>query len=113
MRLPKWRKLTWVFVIVQVLFVVWIIAGASEVAGSCEGLRGNERDACEAGTAIGATIGVGVIVFLWVLVDVILGITWLVTNRSRTRECPRCGTDVAKGLTSCPKCGYDWATATA
>jgi hypothetical protein len=110
MALPKWRKLTWVFVIVQVLFLAWIIGGLAASGSSCSGLKGDDLDFCQAGEAIGASIGVGIIVFLWVLVDIILGITWLVTNKKKTRECPVCGTDVKKGVIVCTNCGYNWAT---
>lgn len=72
--------MTWVFVAVQVLFVAWIVAGVGGAAESCDGLRGAELEACQAGTAIGATLGVGVVLALWVMVDIILGITWLVTR---------------------------------
>jgi hypothetical protein len=94
--------------IVNVLFLIWLVGGLASTSDSCAGLRGSELDACQAGTAIGASIGVGIILFLWVLVDIILGIIWLVTNRSR-RACPVCGKDVKKGLTVCKNCGYDFA----
>lgn len=73
-------------------------------------MTGDELDACEAGTAIGASIGVGIIVFFWFLVDGILGILWLVT-RPKGRPCPDCGTRVKEGATVCPKCGHDFRAA--
>jgi hypothetical protein len=110
MRRPKWRKMTWFIVIVNILFLIWLIAGTGAAASNCEGLVGDELDICEAGTAVGATIGAGIIIFLWVLVDIILGILWLVTNRGR-RVCPACGEDVKRGVTVCPSCGHDFAAA--
>jgi hypothetical protein len=101
--------MTWLIVIVNILFVVWIVGGANEAASNCDGLRGSELDACQAGTAIGASIGIGMILVLWVLVDIILGILWLVTNRGQ-RDCPVCGKNVKRGQTVCKNCGYDYGT---
>ena len=57
------RKFTWFILAVQVLFLVWIIAGASSVSDNCNGKFGDALDACKAGTAVGASIGI--IIFLW------------------------------------------------
>jgi len=109
----NWRKMTWFILIVQVLFLYWIIAGTASVASeSCTGLTGDDLDICQAGTAIGASIGIGLIIVLWAFVDVILGIIWLVTGRS-SRSCPTCGKDVKKGVTACKSCGFDFARANA
>lgn len=107
---PHWRKMTWFIVIVNALFLVWIITGVASVADECKGLSGDELEICEAGTAIGAGIGVTVILVLWVIVDLILGVLWLVT-RSTGRTCPACGSNVKKGATVCSKCGHDFARA--
>lgn len=104
----NWRKFTWFILVVQVLFLIWIIAGVGSASGNCAGEVGDALDACQAGTAIGASIGVGLIIFLWVFVDIILGLIWLVTNRGQ-RDCPTCGRAVKKGKTACAKCGHDFA----
>ena len=108
--MPRWRKMTWFIVIVNILFLLWLIAGVGGTAANCEGLVGDELDICEAGTAVGATIGAGLIIVLWVMVDIILGILWLVTGRGR-RTCPACGEDVKKGRTTCKSCGHDFKAA--
>lgn len=110
--MPKWRPFTWVILIINVLFLVWIIAGVAGVAGECANEVGIDRDACEAGTAVGATIGVGIIIGLWAFVDVILGVLWLIT-KPKTRACPVCGYSVKKGQVSCRNCGYDFRTGAA
>jgi hypothetical protein len=107
---PRWRPFTWIIVVINILFLIWIIAGVAGTSDSCLGKTGQELDACETGTAIGASIGVGIIVFLWFLADGILGILWLVT-RSKGRPCPVCGTRVKEGATVCPKCGHDFRAA--
>lgn len=66
----KHRVFPWIFLGIQILFLVWIIVGANS-AGSCpEGQEG----ACEVGTVIGA----GLVIALWVAVDIILGLTYMV-----------------------------------
>ena len=109
--LPKWRVLTWVIVGINLLFLLWVFGGAGAAADNCNGLRGANLDACEAGTAIGAGIAITGIFVLWVMVDIILGAVWLVTNRSKSRDCPVCGSDVKKGATVCKRCGHDFAVA--
>jgi hypothetical protein len=108
--MPKWRPLTWVIVVTDVLFLVWIIAGIAGVADECAGKTSTELEACEAGTAIGASIGIGIILFLAFLVSGVLGLIWLVT-RPKGRPCPVCGTQVKEGTTVCPRCGHDFRLA--
>lgn len=64
------RIFPWVFMGIQIIFLVWVIVGANS-GGSCPP---QQEDACEAGTAI----GVGLIIALWVAVDIILALTYLV-----------------------------------
>lgn len=108
--MKNWRPLTWVILVVNALFLVWIISGVASTGDSCEGETGDALAACQAGTAIGAGIGVFLIIFLWVAVDIILAIIWLVTNK-KGRQCPACGSKVKTGVTSCSKCGHDFARA--
>ena len=107
---PNWRPLTWVVLLFNVLMVVWLVAGMADVADNCEGEVGSALEACEAGTAIGAGIGVAFVVFLWVAGNVILGVIWLVTRKAAApdRTCPVCGTDVPVGQVVCTGCGYDY-----
>ena len=73
----------WVFLAIQVLFLIWIITGISGASDNCEGEVGQALEACQAGTTVGAGIGVALIIGLWVAVDVILGITYLIFRRRR------------------------------
>jgi hypothetical protein len=109
MRLPRWRKMTWLFLVVNALFVLWITAGVSDRASEdCP--PGDELciNASDAGTAV----GVGLVVFLWFLVFMVLSVIWFMT-RPRGRTCPACGEDVKKGRTTCQTCGHDFAAAAA
>ncbi|MCP9949384.1 hypothetical protein [Actinomadura madurae] len=69
------RVFPWIFLAIQIGFLIWVI-GAITDRGSCEP---GYQDACDAGTAI----GVGLIIVLWVAVDIILGFTYLVFRMFR------------------------------
>jgi hypothetical protein len=80
---PKKKRhiFRWVFLAVQALFLIWIIAGGSGAADNCDGKVGDALSACQAGTAVGAGIGIALIIGLWVAVDIILGITYLIVRK--------------------------------
>jgi len=103
----KLRPLSWVIIAVNLFFVYATFSGLSGASKSCDGLSGDDLSVCQAGTAIGASLGVGIILFFWVLIDLILLVIWLVTNKNQ-RECPKCGRRVKRGLTECAKCGYQF-----
>ncbi|MCH6161572.1 hypothetical protein [Streptomyces marispadix] len=73
----KRRVFLWTFLVVQLIFLIWLIVGLVSTAGApdCTGLT---QEDCEAATGLGATIGAGVIVAFWVAVDFILGISYLI-----------------------------------
>ncbi|MGC4959702.1 hypothetical protein ACLQ2P_41450 [Actinomadura citrea] len=58
------------FLAVQVAFIAWIASGATTFQ-SCSDQDVN----CQAGQ-VGTTIGLGLMIGLWVAVDVILGVTY-------------------------------------
>jgi hypothetical protein len=82
-RAPKRKKrvFMWVFLAIQTLFIIWIIAGASNASDNCAGKVGDALKLCQNATGVGAGIGIFIIVFFWVMVDLILGITYLITRR--------------------------------
>jgi hypothetical protein len=112
--MPKWRPFTWVILVINVLFLVWVISAIASSAGEpppeagCEGMTVQECNDIE---AAGTAIGVVVIIVFWAFVDVILGVIWLVTRPKGGRPCPVCGTEVKAGRTICPKCGHDFRVA--
>jgi len=102
------------FNILNVLFLIWIISIGVEASGipdECKGLVGNELEICNSLYDLGSGLATGLVIFLWVAADVILGIVWLVTNRSGKRDCPSCGKSVKRGLTTCQNCNHDFASA--
>ena len=75
----KVRVFTWVILGINVLFLIWLIAGINSVSSSsCDDL---DQQTCDAAKTVGGGIGALLIIFLWVAVDVILGIIWLVTRK--------------------------------
>lgn len=81
--LPRKRRhiFRWVFLAIQILFLVWIISGVTSTSGNCDGKVGDTLTACQAGTAVGTGIGIALIIGLWVTVDIIIGVTWLIFRR--------------------------------
>lgn len=81
---PKKKRhiFRWFFLAVQLLFLAWIIFGVGGAAAeNCDGETGAALEACQAGTAVGASIGAGLIIGLWVAVDIILGLTYLIFRK--------------------------------
>jgi hypothetical protein len=64
----------WVFLAVQVLFVVWIISGVAGASGQPDTCEGLTPEQCNAAESVGTGIGVGLVVFLWVVVDFLLAV---------------------------------------
>ncbi|MEV2255514.1 hypothetical protein AB0I94_33960 [Streptomyces sp. NPDC050147] len=74
------RVFFWCFLALQIMFLVWIIAGITSAGGtpdSCEGLTGDSLEACENAGTLGTTIGVGLILAFWMATDVIVSLTYL------------------------------------
>lgn len=99
MRFPRFRFFTWIILVINAIFLIWIITGIA-----------NRPDPTDTAANVGTAIGVGLIIGLWVAADVILGILWLIT-KPRTRDCPACGRSVKRGQMECKGCGYDFAQA--
>ena len=76
--MTKWRKMSWAILVWTGLFLIWGIAGAGNV--STEDCVGEYASACEAGTAIGAGIGLTLIFLLWFIGFIVLAIVWFMTR---------------------------------
>ncbi len=61
----------------NVLMVIWVWTGCSH---SVESINSATSSAEQAGAAIGSTLGLGVVLVLWVLGDIILGLAALFTK---------------------------------
>lgn len=74
------KIIKWLFIIFNILMLVWLIAGMSSVGNQYNMAA---SDAERAGTAIGASIGMGIIIFFWVGGAIILGIATLLTRGTK------------------------------
>jgi len=114
--IPRWRKMTWVFLIVNALFVLWVAVGissrASEDCATDPSVTSGvlTESECIAASDVGTGIGVALIFVLWFFVFVVVSLIWLM-SRPKRRSCPVCGEDVKKGRTTCQNCGHDFAAA--
>ena len=109
--LPDWRIFTYIILVVNLIFLIWIIAGASSSNDTSKKSCGSlDVKTCNDAQNVGKGIGATIIIVLWVLVDIILLVLWLITNRKK-RECPVCGHNVKKGQMQCKSCGHDFRAA--
>lgn len=74
-KLAKWSLIG--FNLLMVIWLVSYLATLGEIANDAQ------SDAERAGTAIGGTIGIGAILVLWALGDIILGLVVLLTRPSK------------------------------
>jgi hypothetical protein len=80
------RIFLWVFLALQVLFLIWVILAAASGSGTpeeCRGQTGQNLQTCKDASDVGTTIGVGLIIGLWAAVDIILGFTYLIYRLGR------------------------------
>lgn len=66
----------WLFILFNILMVAWLISYWNQIGGSLT--SGTEAE--QAGTAIGGTIGTGMLMVVWALGDIILGLLALLTR---------------------------------
>lgn len=80
------RPLTWVILGWNILMGAWILYGLFSTGSQYDNCATDTyQGACEAGTSIGAAIAIGGILFLTAIVDVILGVIWVVTKKDDAR----------------------------
>ncbi|WP_206324222.1 hypothetical protein [Streptomyces sp. HNM0574] len=89
-RAPAQRKrhrvFFWFFLAIQVLFLVWIIWAVASSGGTpeaCRGLTGDDLQLCKDANDVGTTIGVGLVIGIWVAVDFILAVTYGIYRMAR------------------------------
>lgn len=80
------RVFMWTFLAIQVLFIVWIVGGIASAGNSATDCGTLSAKTCEAAQGIGTSIGVALVVILWVVVDVILGIGRLIVLTARKKS---------------------------
>ncbi|MFG2822506.1 hypothetical protein ACGFX4_24110 [Kitasatospora sp. NPDC048365] len=79
----KRRVFWWVFLAIQLLFLAWVMAGCASSAGTPTDCESLDPATCNDVESVGTAIGVGVVIALWVAVDVIVGATYAVYRFTR------------------------------
>lgn len=64
----------WFFIAVQVIFLIWIIAGAHAGHTSTTDCGTLSVADCQSAKDAGTAIGVGIIIAFWIGIDIVLGI---------------------------------------
>ncbi|MFF5973764.1 hypothetical protein ACFY7C_19770 [Streptomyces sp. NPDC012769] len=77
------RIFMWIFLAIQVIFVIWVIVGATSASGTPDDCGTLSREACNDAENLGTTIGVGFIIFIWAATDIILGFTYGIYRLAR------------------------------
>lgn len=75
---PKKKKriFLWFFLAVQLLFIIWIIAGASSSGGDATDCGSLSQKACNDAEDIGTGLGVALIIVFWMVVDFLLAVIY-------------------------------------
>jgi len=76
------RVFMWIFLAVQVLFVVWLIAGANTSVDPATATA-LSAEAAQSAATVGKGIGMMLIFGMWIGVDFILGVTYLIVRLAR------------------------------
>lgn len=100
----------WTFLIVfygfNALMLLWLFSYLGEVGGKLS----QGSDAQQAGAALGTTIGVGIIFFIWALGAVITGLLAMMTRGRQVMvedvkaRCPFCAEPIQPTAKICPHC---------
>ncbi|MGO9156758.1 zinc ribbon domain-containing protein [Mycobacterium sp.] len=107
-----WRPFTWVILAMQLPFAIWLFAALDRSRPDTTCPKDQVEEFCQAGKALGMTVVVVLILVIWASTDVILGVSWVVTN-DNLRTCPACGRRSKNGWLVCPDCGYEFVAAAA
>lgn len=77
------RVFWWTFVAIQLLFLAWVIAGATTVPGTGGSCQGLDHSTCVSAHETGGTIGVALLVILWAVTDIIVGGSYAIYRLTR------------------------------
>ncbi len=118
--LPGWRIGTYVVLIFNALMLIWVISAVASASGDATDCGTLSQETCNAARNTGTGIGVFLLIVLWAIVDIILGVIWMVTNNRNpaqsssvaptagsTRACPFCAEPIQRAAVVCRHCGRD------
>jgi hypothetical protein len=81
---PKKKRIfLWFFLAVQVLFLIWVIAGAQTGAGQPSDCGNLSAKTCNDASDTGTAIGVALIIVAWCAVDFLLGVVYFIYRLGR------------------------------
>jgi hypothetical protein len=102
-----WRKATWALAIFNVLMLIWLIAGIASTGGNATNCGSLDQQTCNAAANVGTGIAVTMMIIIWFIGFVVFSLIWLM-SRPHRRQCPACGQEVKRGLTTCQGCGHSF-----
>lgn len=79
----KHRIFPWVFLAIQLLFIIWIVTGIAGSAGDVTDCGSLDKQTCADASNVGTGIGVFLIVVLWMIVDFFLAVGYLIFRLAR------------------------------
>jgi uncharacterized membrane protein len=79
----KHRVFLWFFLVLQLAFLAWIIAGGATAGGTPADCGNLSVDTCNDAEAVGTSIGVALIVGLWVIVDFLVAVCYGIYRLAR------------------------------
>ena len=102
----RWRKVTWLVVVVNVAILVWTVVSIASTPASptCTSLN---QLGCQSAASVGTGTDILALFSAWVLIDVLLAAVWLILQASGQQICPACGNIVSRGMLVCKACGND------
>jgi hypothetical protein len=77
--MAKWRKATWALVIWTVFMVLWLTSTLRSEF-NCDRETGAARAVCDAGAAIGMSLGPSLVGAVWFIGFIAIGLIWLVSR---------------------------------
>lgn len=81
LRRVSWGR--WLFIALQLIFILWLVTGIASTSHHATGCEQLSQHTCDSAYNAGRAIGAFLIVFLWVAVDVIIGVCVFIVRRTR------------------------------
>lgn len=74
----KRRVFLWIFLAVQVLFIVWLVSAGASSSGDATDCGTLTQEQCNSAEDVGTGIGVILIVIIWMVVDFLLAVPYVI-----------------------------------
>lgn len=77
------RWFVWLFMVVQVVFLLWVVGGARTGAGTPQHCGMLSQHDCNTAQNLGTAFGVGLVIVFWAIVNIMIGVTFGVVRFTR------------------------------